>query len=102
MPYIEWLSELGASPVDILLLVIILALVGYVLRLERRRNGEVSALWAENKLMREEQKELQYRYSQLDKLTFGIAIAIQKKTGIKLVKQSANSAGDNALNRDVE
>ena len=48
-----------------------------------------------------ESKECKRLYYQVDKLTFGIAIAIQRLKGIKLIKQSANGVGDNALNRDV-
>lgn len=42
-------------------------------------------------------------YHQVDKLTYGIAIAIQSIPGldIELIKQSANGDGDHALNRDV-
>jgi len=46
-------------------------------------------------------KECKRLYNQVDKLTFGIAIAIQRIKGIKLIKQSADGVGDNALNRDV-
>ena len=52
-------------------------------------------------IQRKQIDDLKYKYSQVDKLTFGIAIAIQKAKGIKLTKQSANGVGDNALNRDV-
>jgi len=47
-------------------------------------------------------KESRRQYNQIDKLTFGIAIAIQAKhPEIKLVHQSANGEGDHALNRKV-
>lgn len=45
--------------------------------------------------------ELRNKYHQLDKLTYGVGIAIQKAAGVKLFKQSADANGDNALNRDV-
>lgn len=49
-----------------------------------------------------ELKENKRLYHQVDKLTFGIAIAIQAKhPEITLVNQSANGEGDHALKRDV-
>jgi len=45
--------------------------------------------------------DLRRLYNQVDKLTYGIAIAIQKKTGIKLIRQSATGEGDHAMRRDV-
>ncbi len=59
----------------------------------------ISLVW--NIYNMRELKECKRLYFQLDKLTFGIAIAIQRIKGVKLTKQSANGIGDNALNRDV-
>lgn len=98
---VKWLDYLDASHADIMIFIIGMLFAAYVIHRDKQRNEELRELWRENKELREENKTLSYRYHQVDKLTYGIAIAIQKKTGIKLVKQSANSEGDDSLNRDV-
>lgn len=45
--------------------------------------------------------KLSYALNQTDKLAYGTAIAVQIETGAELIKESANGAGDHALNRDV-
>ena len=79
---LDWISENG-SPVDLAMFIMGMGVLFLVLE------------------QRKDVKELRRLYHQTDKMTYGIAIAIQKKTGIKLVKQSANGEGDHALNRDV-
>ena len=46
-------------------------------------------------------KKLSYALNQTDKLAYGTAIAVQIETGVELIKESANGAGDHALNRDI-
>lgn len=46
-------------------------------------------------------KKLSYSLNQTDKLAYGTAIAVQIETGVELIKESANGAGDHALNRDI-
>ncbi len=105
MPEIQWLVDMGASPADIMVFIIVVMFAAFFLwrdkqraddciRREAARDKELALVW-------EELKTLTYRYSQVDKLTYGIGIAIQREGKIKLFKQSANSEGDNALNRDV-
>ena len=53
------------------------------------------------KLLFEENKECRRLYHQVDKLTYGIAIAIKLKKKVSTIKQSANASGDHALDRDI-
>lgn len=106
MPDIKWLIELGASVPDILIFVMGFMFAFYVIIRDRQQAKKIELIFSKLSALREktetEYKEMRSKYSQVDKLTFGIAIAIQKKTGIKLLKQSADGKGDHALNRDVE
>ncbi len=91
---IKWFIDLGATFPDIIIIIMGFMFAGYVFLRDRQKDRQIETLFSEVKQIRE-------KYSQLDKLTFGIAIAIQRKTGIRLVKQSANGEGDHTLNRDV-
>ena len=95
MMSIEWFLNLD---IKYFLLTIILmggSFAWYVLSKLRRQDDMNKEFWAEI-------KECTRLYNQVDKLTFGIAIAIQAKhPDIKLINESADGVGDHALNRSV-
>ena len=67
-----------------------------------RHTESVDKLWITIDKLRDAINKVKDLYHQIDKLTSNIAIAIQRVTGLKLIKQSADGKGDHALNRDVE
>lgn len=113
----DLLEKLGGSPADFVMAAFIVILALYVVmrdrhckeqieKLEKRMDARFKSvndrhtstadkLWSEVNTVKG-------KYHQLDKLTAMLAIAIQRKTGLKLIKQSADGQGDHALNRDVE
>jgi len=91
---IKWLIDLGGTTPDIIIFVMGIMFAGYVFLRDRQKDRQIEILFSEV-------KEIRAKYSRLDTLSFGMAIAIQKRTGIRLVKQSASGEGDHALNRDV-
>lgn len=99
---VDWLIKLGGTPAVVIVFIMGIMFALYVVNRDKSQRESIRALWAENKLLWADIKELRYKYHQVDKLTYGIGIAIQKATGIRLFKQSADKSGDNALNRDVE
>jgi len=106
MPDLEILVFMGASPADVFIALLGVIFAAYIIRRdksrERRVNEERQRNRADRAKMWAELKENRRLYHQTDKSTYGIQIAIQKATGIKLIKQSANGEGDHTLNRDVE
>jgi len=90
----NWLIAMGATPAVIIVFVMGVLFAAYVISRDVQQRDTTRLQWAEL-------KELRQKYHQVDKLTYGIGIAIQRKTNIKLFKQSADGDGDNALNRDV-
>ena len=54
------------------------------------------------KELRDGDASLWKKYNQVDKLGFGMALAIQTMGGPKLIKQSADGSGDYALNHDIK
>jgi hypothetical protein len=84
---IDWIIKLGASNIDIIILIMGLGWATYSFNAHRETKKRLD--------------KLSYSLGQTDKLAYGIGIAIQKEGNIKLFKQSANGAGDHALNRDV-
>ena len=54
------------------------------------------------KELRDSSASLWKKYNQVDKLGFGMALAIQTMGGPKLIKQSADGSGDYALNHDIK
>ena len=97
-----WLKDLGATNFDVFIVIVGVLFALYVRARDNQaakrddvHREDIRALWAEV-------KELRHKYSQVDKLTYGIGIAIQRRTGVKLVKQSADGDGDTTLNRNVE
>jgi len=90
----EWLL---AVDIKVFLAIIIVSGFGFgsfVLWQLKKQSSTNSGLW-------DEVKEGKRLYHQVDKLTYGNAIAIKAATGIETMKQSADGKGDNALNRDV-
>lgn len=87
----DWIAANG-TPVDLVIFLLGMMVVSYIIFIQKRLIDE----------LRHEASELRKKYHQVDKLTYGIAIAIQRKTGIKLQNQSADGKGENALHRDVE
>lgn len=67
----------------------------------RAEKASREKIWEELKEVKKLVAEVQKSYHQVDKLTFGTAIIVQKATGVKLIKQSADGKGDHALNRDL-
>ena len=91
---IDFLIALGATPAVIVVFVMGIGFAMYMIVRDRAKDRQISLLF-------QEIKDLRYKLSQTDKLAYGIGIAIQKEGKVKLFKQSANGAGDHALNRDV-
>jgi len=124
---IDWLMEFGASYFDMVIIFGVVSFAKYTLsRIKNIKEGyrkEVSDLKEyfeksiedlkesvdkdikikdrEISLLFKKTDENKRLYNQVDKSTYGIAIAIQKSTGIELIKQSADGKGDHTLNRDV-
>ena len=94
MPNLKWFTDMGASVPDLIIMIMGLMFAAYVFLRDRQKDRQIETLFSEV-------KEINGKYAQLDKLSFGMAIAIQRRTGIKLVKQSANGEGDHTLDRDV-
>ena len=90
----DWLLSIGANFPDLLIFTMGIGFASYVMLRGKEKDRQIERLQTEV-------KDLRYSLSQTDKLAYGIGIAIQKQTGVKLLKQSANGAGDHALNRDV-
>lgn len=99
---INWLISLGASPVDVMIFIMGMLFAVYVIHRDKQRSKENESLWAEIKSMREEIKAVRDEYYRLDAASFGIGIAMQASTGIKLFKQSADGSGNYVLNRDIK
>jgi hypothetical protein len=89
-----WLIDIGGNLIDVILL--IMGIPVFALLMYTRRE-----MLANKKKHDDDLSKLRYSLGQTDKLAYGIGIAIQKEGKIKLFKQSANGAGDHALNRDV-
>ena len=90
---LDWIQQHG-SPVDVIEVVMGVGVFFAGSYFLRRQNGQNERLWAEN-------KELRYQLNQIDKLVFTLCV-LHKRDGLDLIKESANSAGDFGLNRDVE
>ena len=91
---LSWLTDMGASVPDKMIFIIGMMFAAYVLVRDRQKSNQIKLLFEEN-------KECRRLYHQVDKLTYGIAIAIKLKRKQKLIKESANGQGDHALNRDI-
>ncbi len=118
------LVKLDGSAADFVIMAFVILLALYVVlkdkqckekidKLEKRMDSRFSSvnnrhteaidkLWSAVDKLRESIGKVKDLYHQIDKLTSNIAIAIQRVTGLKLIKQSADGKGDHALNRDVE
>lgn len=118
------LDKLDGSAADFVIMAFVILLALYVVvrdrhckeqieKLEKRMDDRfkstnnrhteaVDKIWSAIDKMRESIGKVKDLYHQIDKLTSNIAIAIQRVTGLKLIKQSADGKGDHALNRDVE
>ena len=83
------MEKLGASPTDLFIITIGTLFAMYQLAM----NGKVDKLQSEC-------KELNNKYHQVDKLSFLTAVIVQKVSGYKIIKQSADGKGDHALNRE--
>lgn len=111
-------TQLGSSVTDLLIVGLVIAMFFFVrgkeasqkesikeaerrLRLEvkaaeERLQSSLNALW-------DKYNDLNTKYHQLDKGVFGMAKIIQiKHPEVKIIKQSANGAGDYALDRSEE
>lgn len=95
MPNIKWLLDLGATHVDVIIFVMGLLFAIWVVHKDRIQIEENKSLWKEI-------NEIRRLYNQVDKLTYGTAIAIQRLKGIRLINQSADGKGDHTLNRDIK
>ena len=121
-------EQLGLTPSDILIVIMVACVSVYITvqesrhreeinkqieKLEKRMDSRFSSVsnrhaeainkvWLAIDKLRESIGKVKDLYHQIDKLTSNIAIAIQRVTGLKLIKQSADGKGDHALNRDVE
>jgi len=51
--------------------------------------------------IRKDTKANREKYHQLDKLSYGTAIAVQTWTGIQLINESVTGDGDHSLNRHI-
>ena len=91
---LSWLTDMGASVPDKMIFIIGMMFAAYVLVRDRQKSNQIKLLFEEN-------KECRRLYHQVDKLTYGIAIAIKLKKKVSLIKQSANASGDHALDRDI-
>ena len=72
-PILDWLVSIGGSPVDVLLMGIIIA--GFVMQ------------WNQKRMRNAEIKELFHKYTQLNNLVGKYGVAIQCKLGIQLVAE---------------
>ncbi len=105
IPNLGWLKEIGASPFDTILILFGFLFAAIVFLQARRVKAD--AIEKDKYYVKRldahaaDIKEVRRLYHQLDKLTFGHAIAIKRATGIDTIKMSANGEGDHALNRDV-
>lgn len=88
--FLDWLVSLGASFPD---LVMFLMGIGVLLVVLDNRK--------DNKIQKKETKELREKYHQVDKLSYGTAIAVQTWTGIQLINESVTGDGDHSLNRHI-
>ncbi len=98
---INWLIDLGASPVDVIIFVMGMLFALYVISRDRQRSKENENLWVEIKVLRDECVKLRDDYHRLDALSFGMVIAIEASTNIKLIVQSADGSGNYTLNRGL-
>ncbi len=120
----ELLEKFDGSAADFVIMAFVVVLALYVVMRDRQCKEQVEKLEARmnerfksigdrhvesnNKIweaidkLRDSISKVKDLYHQIDKLTSNIAIAIQRVTGLKLIKQSADGKGDHALNRDVE
>jgi len=118
------LDKLDGSAADFVIMAFVILLALYVVvrdrhckeqleKLEKRMDSRfasvnnrhteaIDKVWSAIDKLRESIGKVKDLYHQIDKLTSNIAIAIQRVTGLKLIKQSADGKGDHALNRDVE
>ena len=80
-PILDWLVSIGGSPVDVLLMGIIIA--GFVMQ------------WNQKRMRNAEVKELFHKYNQLDKLIGEYSVVIQCVFGIKLTAR--HHSGDYSL-----
>jgi hypothetical protein len=87
------LEALEASPSDLVIVLIGLLFALHTFVQHRRQQNTIEKLWAEI-------RHLDERYHRLDALNFAMSQVIKIKTGVKLIKPSANGDGDYTLNRD--
>lgn len=102
---LQWFTDLGASPIDGLLLVVGIVFAFVMIKTaskhQNKHQDDIRYLWKENKELRKEN-------ARLDSLSYGHAIAIKFISGsidgmptIDLIHQSADGDGNYSLNRDV-
>lgn len=116
MPEIQWLVDMGASPADIMVFVVGVMFAAFVIwrdrqraedciRRERARDRQLESMKADRQIveakMHSDYEALLYKYHQLDKHAIVVSTIIKMRLGVSTLKGSANSEGDNALNRDV-
>ena len=93
MPSIKWLVDLGATNVDVILLIMGIAFFLFYVFNRKADQKEKDVMW-------EKINTCNDRYHRLDALQFGTSKAIQAANGdLKLVNESANGDGDYTIDR---
>jgi len=101
MGLLDWMVNMGAT---VPVLIMFLMGVGvFLVVLDTRKDAKIER--QENRkdlrIERQDIKDLRNKYHQLDKLTYGTGIAVQARTGIKLINESVTGDGDHSLNRHI-
>ena len=90
MGILDWMVSMGAT---VPVLIMFLMGVGvFLVLLDTRKDLRIE---------RQDIKDLRNKYHQLDKLTYGTAIAVQTWTGIQLINESVTGDGDHSLYRHI-
>jgi len=84
---IDWLIKLGASNIDVMILIMGLGWSLYSFNQHRETKKKLS--------------DLSYKYNVLNTLVFFLCKEHERETGVKLIKEGANSQGDYGANHST-
>lgn len=84
---IDWIIKLGASQIDIIILIMGIAWSMYSFNAHRE---------VKKKLVK-----LEYQYNVLNTLVFHLCKVEQRKSRVKLIKEGANSQGDYSASHET-
>tara|TARA_R110002020_G_scaffold456825_1_gene673524 strand:+ start:5360 stop:5623 length:264 start_codon:yes stop_codon:yes gene_type:complete len=84
---IDWIIKLGASQIDIIILIMGVGWTVYSFHQHRESKKKLT--------------ELHYKYNTLNTLVFHLCKKEQERTGVRLIKEGANSQGDFSVTHET-